>query len=139
MTEVRKPPPTVVSDTVVDATVRRLAEQEEFRSVCGHRRDLVGPGEDPRVCFHYMRIFDSRKHVHQLTTEYYFIVDGEGEVELNDTVIPVTKGDMVVITPGVWHTSRPAPDSELHVLLIAVPSPVLDGPPDVQYDHEFAD
>jgi hypothetical protein len=58
------PNPVNISVRASRASVRRLSDQDEFRSVCGMRRDLVGPAEDEPALFHYMRIHDSRKHYH---------------------------------------------------------------------------
>jgi mannose-6-phosphate isomerase-like protein (cupin superfamily) len=113
------------------ASVRRLADQEEWRSICGMRRDLANAPGEP-AAFHYMRISDSRKHWHAKTTEYYFVAEGEGEMELDDETIPIRKGDLVFVPPGTRHTSRPAPGAELHILIVAVP-PFSPSDP----DHHF--
>ena len=116
------------------ATVRRLADQDEFRSVCGMRRDLVGPAEDEPGLFHYMRIHDSRKHYHRKTIEYYYVVEGVGEMELDDETVSISKGDMIVVPTGVWHTSRPTTDDELHILICALPQGLEPGEVDSHYD-----
>ena len=116
------------------ATVRRLNEQEEFRSVCGMRRDLVGPAEKEPLLFHYMRIHDSRKHYHRKTIEYYYVVEGTGEMELDDETVRISKGDMIVVPTGVWHTSRPVGDEELHILICALPQDVEPGEDDTNYE-----
>lgn len=114
------------------ASVRRLADQEEFRSTCGFRRDLTlsVPGEP--LWFHYLRIQDARRHSHSRTTEYYFVVDGDGHIELDDERLPIGKGDLVVIPPGTRHDAIPAAGGELHVLIVAVPDPT-DPHPDEDY------
>ena len=116
------------------ASVRRLVDQEEWRSTCGFRRDLVQVSKDEPVWFHYMRISDSRKHRHARIIEYYFVVEGRGEMELDDETVPIAKGDMIVVPPGVFHTSRPAADEELHVLIIAVPPPGEGPEPELYYE-----
>ena len=116
------------------ATVRRLDDQDEFRSVCGMRRDLVGPAEDEPLLFHYMRIHDSRKHYHNKTIEYYFVVEGTGEMELDDETVAIAKGDMIVVPTGVWHTSRSTTDDELHILICALPQGLEPGEQDTQYE-----
>ena len=116
------------------ATVRRLVDQDEFRSVCGMRRDLVGPAEDEPVLFHYMRIHDSTKHYHRKTIEYYYVVEGVGEMELDDETVPISKGDMIVVPTGVWHTSRPTTDDELHILICALPQGLEPGEVDSHYE-----
>ena len=116
------------------ATVRRLADQDEFRSVCGMRRDLVGPAEDEPLLFHYMRIHDSRKHYHRKTIEYYYVVEGTGEMELDGETVAIGKGDMIVVPTGVWHTSRPTTDDELHILICALPQGLEPGEVDSHYE-----
>jgi mannose-6-phosphate isomerase-like protein (cupin superfamily) len=113
-----------------EATVRRLSDQDEFRSTCGMRRDLLAAGEADPVRVHYLRIGDSKRHVHRKTTEYYYVTEGVGEIELDDDTVPIAKGDLIVVPPGVWHTSRPLPGEELHVLLVVVPPTGGDGKPD---------
>ena len=123
-----------ISSHVSRASVRRLADQEEFRSVCGMRRDLVGPGAEDPLLFHYMRIHDSRKHYHRKTIEYYFVVEGAGEMELDGETVPIAKGDMIVVPTGVWHTSRPTTGAELHILICALPQGVEEGEVDSHYE-----
>jgi mannose-6-phosphate isomerase-like protein (cupin superfamily) len=119
------------------ATVRRLAEQGEWRSTCGMRRDLLAAVEHGPVRIHVLRIHDSRKHWHRRTIEYYFVTEGLGEIELDDETVPIAAGDLVVVPPGVWHTSRPAPGHELHVLLVVVPPVGPGGAPDHSPDEHF--
>lgn len=116
------------------ASVRRLGEQEEWRSICGMRRDLVGPAEQDLAAFHYMRISDSRRHYHRLTAEYYYVTEGVGEMELDDDTVPIAKGDLIVVPAGVRHTTRPTTDAELHVLIVAIPAPDPGADPDHYYD-----
>lgn len=116
------------------ASIRHLADQEEFRSVCGMRRDLVAPDEGEPAIFHFMRIHDSTKHYHRKTIEYYYVVSGTGEMELDDETVAVSEGDMIVVPTGVWHTSRPTTDSELHILICAVPQGLEPGESDVHYE-----
>lgn len=103
------------------ARVVKLSDQEEFRSVCGMRRDLVDVGAEAPLWFHYMRISDSRKHFHAETTEYYFVVAGRGEMELGDETVAIEAGDMITVPPGVRHTSRPTTGEDLEILIIVRP------------------
>jgi mannose-6-phosphate isomerase-like protein (cupin superfamily) len=118
---------------VKEASVRRLSDQEEWRSICGTRRDLANDPAEP-ANFHYMRIKDSRKHYHLRTTEYYFVVEGEGEMDLDERTIPIKKGDLIHVPPGTRHTSRPTGGAELHILIVAVPPFRPEEP-----DHHFPD
>jgi mannose-6-phosphate isomerase-like protein (cupin superfamily) len=98
------------------------------------RRDLVGPAEKEPVQFHYMRIHDSRKHYHRKILEYYFVAEGDGEMELDNEVVRIGKGDMIVVPPGTWHTSRPTGDGELHILICAIPEGLEPGEKDHYYE-----
>jgi mannose-6-phosphate isomerase-like protein (cupin superfamily) len=109
------------------ASVVRLGDQQEWRSTCGMRRDFVPVGKDEPVWFHYMRISDSHKHLHKRTTEYYYVTEGAGEIELDDETVAIAKGDMIIVPPGVAHTARATTDAELHVLIIVVPPAGGDG------------
>jgi mannose-6-phosphate isomerase-like protein (cupin superfamily) len=119
------------------ATVRRLTEQGEWRSTCGMRRDLLAAVEQGPVRIHMLRIHDSKKHWHRRTTEYYFVTEGEGEIELDGETVSIAAGDLVVVPPGVWHTSRPASGHDLHVLLVVVPPSGSGGEPDHSPDEHF--
>jgi mannose-6-phosphate isomerase-like protein (cupin superfamily) len=123
-----------VDIAVGKASVRRLADQEEFRSICGFRRDLVGVGEGEQAVFHYMRIHDSRKHYHKRQWEYYFVADGAGEMDLDDQTIAIGKGDMIAVPPLTRHTTRPTGGGELHVLICVVPPPEPGADSDHFYD-----
>ncbi|MGZ8752835.1 MAG: cupin domain-containing protein [Acidimicrobiia bacterium] len=110
-----------VAKRVGDARVVKLSDQEEFRSTCGMRRDFVDVGTEEPLWFHYMRISDSRKHFHAKTTEYYFVVSGRGEMELGDETVAIEAGDMIMVPPGVRHTSRPTTDADLEILIVVRP------------------
>ena len=116
------------------ASVRRLSDQAEFKSTCGFRRDLTPavPGEP--LWFHYLRIRDAHKHSHRRTTEYYFVVDGAGFIDLDNELVAIGKGDLVVIPPGTRHDAIPGDDGDLQVLIVAVPDPSDD-----QQDEDYYD
>lgn len=121
------------------ASVRHLDDQEEWRSVCGMRRDLTTTADEGPARIHSMRIGDSTKHFHKATTEYYYVTEGHGEMELDDETVTITKGDLIVVPPGVRHTSRPLPGEELQILLIVVPSFTADGAPPAHVPDEHFD
>lgn len=116
------------------ASVRRLADQAEFRSTCGLRRDLTLSVTGEPLWFHFLRIQDARKHSHRRTTEYYFVVDGDGFIELDDDRVAISRGDLVVIPPGTRHDAIPGEGGELQVLIIAVPDPDDERPDEDYYD-----
>jgi mannose-6-phosphate isomerase-like protein (cupin superfamily) len=62
---------------------------------------------------------------HRLTTEVYYIIAGEGVLELDGEVVAVGPGDSVIIPPGVVHSARS--DGGLEVLIIMVPPEAESG------------
>lgn len=103
------------------ATHRTLEAQEEWRSVCGFRRDLVQGREDLGVSFHYIRIFESRKHRHHKATEFCVGMQGRGWMQLGESEVEVKPGDVVVVPPGTWHTYKPDPADPFHLMICVSP------------------
>jgi mannose-6-phosphate isomerase-like protein (cupin superfamily) len=45
----------------------------------------------------------TERHYHQLSEEFYFILEGAGIMEINGVSHPVVPGDAILIPPGAWH------------------------------------
>ena len=43
-------------------------------------------------------------HYHKIAEEFYFILEGAGEIELDGKHRRVRPGDAILIPPGTWHT-----------------------------------
>ena len=98
--------------------LRRLSEVPEERGVCGFRRTLITAADTPDVNVSHLRIDDSRYHYHRRMTELYYVLSGAGTITLDSETHPVQEGDIVLIRPGVWHTSK----GEMNVLITGVPA-----------------
>ena len=46
----------------------------------------------------------TQRHCHRLAEEFYFILEGAGEMEIDGAVRPVGAGDAILIPAGAWHT-----------------------------------
>ena len=46
----------------------------------------------------------TQRHFHRLAEEFYFILEGAGEIELNGERRMVGPGDAILIPSGTWHT-----------------------------------
>jgi len=46
----------------------------------------------------------TQRHYHKLSEEFYFILEGAGEMEINGETRAVCPGDAILIPPGAWHT-----------------------------------
>jgi mannose-6-phosphate isomerase-like protein (cupin superfamily) len=44
------------------------------------------------------------RHYHKVAEEFYFILEGAGEIELDGERHTVRSGDAILIPPGTWHT-----------------------------------
>ena len=46
----------------------------------------------------------TQRHYHKLAEEFYFILEGRGEMEIDGEQRAVGVGDCILIPPGAWHT-----------------------------------
>lgn len=46
----------------------------------------------------------TERHYHKAAEEFYFILEGGGEIELDGEHHRVRPGDAILIPPGTWHT-----------------------------------
>lgn len=46
----------------------------------------------------------TERHYHKLSEEFYFILEGRGEMEVDGEKRDVSEGDAILIPPGAWHT-----------------------------------
>jgi len=99
--------------------VRKLKEIPSEKGSCGIRKRLI-TGEDCRkLAFSHLKISDAQKHYHKETTEFYYVLKGKGELKVNEKVIPLEEGTLVMIKPGAEHQA--ISHGELEVLIAMVP------------------
>ena len=55
----------------------------------------------------------TQRHYHKLSEEFYFILEGRGDMEINGESRPVGPGDAILIPPGAWHTIAAREDLRL--------------------------
>ncbi len=48
----------------------------------------------------------TQRHFHKLSEEFYYILEGSGEMEIDGEVRLVQPGDGILIPAGAWHTIR---------------------------------
>jgi mannose-6-phosphate isomerase-like protein (cupin superfamily) len=63
----------------------------------------------------------TERHYHRRTEEIYFVLEGNGEMELEGERRELQPGDAVLIPPGAWHQIR-AGDSSLRFLCACSPA-----------------
>lgn len=52
----------------------------------------------------------TERHYHRLSEEFYFLLDGEGSMEVDGETRTVGPGDAVLIPAGAWHRIRAVSD-----------------------------
>ncbi|MEX0682762.1 MAG: cupin domain-containing protein [Dehalococcoidia bacterium] len=115
-------------DTKTKAAIfRSVSAIPEERGVCGYRRRLITNDDTDTANITYLRIDDSKMHYHKTMTEFYYVLSGGGTITLDGEASAITAGDLVMIPPGIRHTS----DGEMDVLIMGVPPQELD---DVHFD-----
>jgi mannose-6-phosphate isomerase-like protein (cupin superfamily) len=63
----------------------------------------------------------TQRHYHRDSEEIYFVLDGQGEMELDGERRRVVPGDAVAIPPGAWHELSAAGDRPLRILCCCAP------------------
>jgi mannose-6-phosphate isomerase-like protein (cupin superfamily) len=96
-----------------------LQELPPVECPCGQARRAFVDDADRVASLHVVEISaDARAHYHQRMTEIYYILDGEGHVELDGERHPVRTGDAILIKPGCRHRAI----GRLRVLNVPVPA-----------------
>jgi quercetin dioxygenase-like cupin family protein len=100
--------------------VRHESEAPSERSTCGWRYRLISredEGAGVAAWVHAVDIDGARAHYHRRATELYYVLEGEGTVELDGVEHPVRTGSLVHIPPGVVHGAR----GRMRVLVTGIP------------------
>jgi mannose-6-phosphate isomerase-like protein (cupin superfamily) len=63
----------------------------------------------------------TQRHYHRASEEIYFVLKGQGEMELDGETRFLRPGDAVLIPPGAWHTLENNGTSELRILCSCAP------------------
>ena len=83
---------------------RHLKDVTPVPCPCGASRRIITGLDTDKVSFHVVEIRqDSRKHYHKKLTEIYYVLEGEGRLEADDDVVPLSPGTTVMIKPGTRH------------------------------------
>ncbi len=98
--------------------LRHESDAAKERSACGHRYRLLSKGdEDVAAWAHAVDIDGAKPHYHKISTELYYVLEGEGSVMLEGEERAVRKGSMVHIPPGVVHGAI----GKMRVLVVGIP------------------
>lgn len=89
------------------AFVRKTAEVAPVPCPCGEARRIITARDKGPASIHRVVIRGEAKlHYHKVQTEYYVVLSGEGDIELDGERHAVEPGDVICIPPGTRHALR---------------------------------
>lgn len=113
--------------------IRHEGHTPRERSSCGWRDRLISHEDvdlSPAAWVHAVDIDGARLHYHKRSTELYYVLDGEGTVNLDGVSHPVAKGSLIQIPPGVVHGA----EGRMRVLVVGIPDIADDDYFEVEQD-----
>ena len=101
---------------------RDAADVQPWAETCGQIRPLLEEKDGAAAEVHHLQITDAKLHYHQRTDEIYYVLDGQGQMRLDDEEIELHKDVVVYVPRGVKHKAW----GNLTVLVVCVPRGVLN-------------
>jgi mannose-6-phosphate isomerase-like protein (cupin superfamily) len=99
--------------------IEHVADIRPVACPCGQARRAFVDDPDRVASLHVVDIsVDARVHYHKRMTEIYYILEGEGHIELDGERYAVRPGDAILIKPGCRHRAI----GRLRVLNVPVPA-----------------
>ncbi len=85
---------------------RDPAEIKPWAETCGAIRCIIEEADGAAGEIHHVEIQDAKMHYHKKTDEFYYIIDGQGKMILDEEEIELHKGVVVYLPRGVKQQSR---------------------------------
>jgi mannose-6-phosphate isomerase-like protein (cupin superfamily) len=96
-----------------------LAQIDPIRCPCGWARRAFASAENAVATLHVVDIQeDARAHYHKQMTEIYFVLEGEGQIELDGQLFPIKPMSAVLIKPGCRHRAL----GKLKIINVPIPA-----------------
>ena len=96
-----------------------LADLPPIACCCGTTRRAFVDLPDAPASAHLLEVKDEpTSHYHLKTTEIYVVLEGEGSLEVDGDIVPLTPMTSVMIQPGCKHRAV----GKLKILNIAIPA-----------------
>lgn len=89
--------------TTAGYLIRTLKDAPTVACPCGESTRPLTRADTPACNLHVTFIQDSVRHYHRNCTEVYLVLEGQGQMELNDDVVDVAPGTVVYIEPLTRH------------------------------------
>jgi mannose-6-phosphate isomerase-like protein (cupin superfamily) len=99
--------------------IANFEDIDPVRCPCGWaKRAFAEPGNS-LATMHVVEIEkDSRTHYHKKMTEIYFVLEGEGHIELDGESVPIKPQSAIFIKPGCRHRAV----GKLKILNVPIPA-----------------
>jgi len=118
-------PDNISQDQAMNSTAsfirRDPAEVKPWVETCGMIRPLIEEGDGAAAEVHHLEITDAKLHYHERTDEIYYIIGGQGRMQLDDSELELREGVVVYVPRGVRHRAW----GNLKVLVVCIPRGVL--------------
>lgn len=99
--------------------IEQMDQMSPINCPCGLTRRAFVDDPDQAATLHLLDVeADAQVHYHKKITEIYFILEGEGFLELDGELIPVQPYSAILIKPGCRHRAV----GNLRVSLTAIPA-----------------
>ncbi len=98
--------------------VRHIEDAITVPCPCGESTRIIQHTDTPVANLHVTHIIDSTKHYHKECTEYYYILEGKGFMELDDDVVELRPGTTIVIEPGTAHRGY----GDFRAIIVGIPA-----------------
>ena len=63
----------------------------------------------------------TQRHYHKKSEEFYYLLDGEAEMEIDGVTKKMSSGDAVLIPAGAWHQITANEDAPIKLLCCCAP------------------
>ena len=101
---------------------RDAADVQPWAETCGQIRPLLEEKDGAAAEVHHLQISNDKLHYHQRTDEIYYVLDGQGQMRLDDEEIELHRDVVVYVPRGVKHKAW----GNLTVLVVCIPRGVLN-------------
>jgi mannose-6-phosphate isomerase-like protein (cupin superfamily) len=101
---------------------RDPSEVKPWEETCGQIRPLIEEQDGAAAEIHHVAIEGAKLHYHERTDEFYYVIDGQGTMILDDESIELHQGVVVYVPRGTRHKAI----GTLTILTICIPPGVLD-------------
>ena len=109
------------------AMVRYRDETNPISCPYGHVERIVTGGEGGIANVHVVKVTAGGRHFHADYDEVYYVLSGEGTINLDQHEHALRPGAVVIIPAGVPHSLQALPEQELEFIIFGTPPmPIAD-------------